>query len=116
MAIDGAGRVDLFARSNSTATVTIDAGVRRFLVASITINMIDPLIDFDRDNAVVGDIFLVDGVRTSPLLARGDHWGDPGAFSNVHPGSFRGVAQRITFRLRVFGPDAEAFAQAIVIV
>ena len=116
MAIDAGRAVNLFVVSNQTATVTVDLLQTRFFVASITINMIDSLIDFDRDNAVAADIFSVDGVRTAPLISGGDHWGGAGTFTNVHQASLVRFGRFVTFRLRGIGPDINACAQGVVVV
>ena len=116
MAIDGGSVRNLFVVSNQSTSVTVDLLQTRLFVASITVNMIDSLQTFDRDNAVAADIFSVDGVRTAPLISGGDHWGDAGAFSNVHQASVVRFGRFVTFRLRAFGPDINACAQAVVVI
>jgi hypothetical protein len=115
MAIDGAGRVTLFARPGVPQTVTLDLGVTRFFAAQVAINMLDSLTDYDRDNAVAADIILIDGRRTPTHISGGDHWGAPGAFSNVHLASLFGTGRTVTFRLRVMGPDESATAEGMVV-
>ena len=112
MAIDLARGTNLFAPSGQTRTVTFDLGQPRVFLASIAVNMIDSLTDFDRDNAIAADIFLVDNVRTATLISGGDHWGVAGAFTNVHQATVFRFARTVTFRLRAIGPDIEACAQA----
>src|SRR5262245_5515259 len=103
---------------NSTgwASVTINLGERRPFLAWATVTMIDSLTDFDRDNAVVADIFTVDGVLLPWRVANGDHWGPPGSASNVFPGAWVGFGSRINIWLRVFHiADLEAYGEAIVL-
>jgi hypothetical protein len=102
--------------STGNASVTIDLGYRRPFLAWATVTMIDSLTDFDRDNAVAADIFTVDGVRLPWQISGGDHWGAPGAGSNVYPGAWVGFGQRINIWLRVFHmSDLEAYGEAIVL-
>ena len=102
--------------STGSASVTINLGRPRPFLAWATVTMIDSLASFDRDNAVVADIFTVDGVRLSPRVSGGDHWGSPGSGSNVFPGAFAGFGQRINIWLRVFHiQDLEAYGEAIVL-
>jgi len=115
VAIDAGRGVNLFAPGGQTRTVTVDLGQTRLFVASIAVNMIDSLIDFDRDNAIAADIFLVDNVRTATLVSGGDHWGGAGAFTNVHQATVVRFARTVTFRLRAFNPDIEACAQGWVV-
>src|SRR5215211_2121317 len=102
MAIDTARVAPLFATPNApSSSVTIDLGERRRFLAFLTVNMVDPLIDFDRDNAIAADIFLIDGSRPPVRVFDGDHWGPLGSGSNVFPGAVFAFGQRITFFLRV---------------
>jgi hypothetical protein len=99
-----------------SSSTTIDLGFARPFVAFATITMVDSLIDYDRDNAVVADIFTVDGVRTPSRVNGGDHFGDPDTGSNVFPGAFVGFGRRIQFFLRAFHiEDLEAYGEAVVI-
>ena len=77
--------------------------------------MIDPTVDFDRDNAIAVDIFTIDGNRTAIRVFNGAHFGPQGAASNVFQGAAVGVGRRITCFLRVFGPDVAAAAEASVV-
>jgi hypothetical protein len=115
MAIDGGSRVNLFARPGVPMTFTLDLLQRRFFVAQVAINMLDSLIDYDRDNAVAADIVFVDGVRTPTNVSGGDHWGAPGLISNVHVASTFGTGRFVTFRLRVMGPDESAAAEGMAV-
>ncbi|MBA0124058.1 hypothetical protein H0B56_00705 [Haloechinothrix sp. YIM 98757] len=83
-------------------TVTVDLGTRRTFYAWCQITVIDSLADFDRDNAAAIDIVRVDGTLTPWRAAGGDHFGPPGAVSNVRESAMSGAGQRITFRLRAF--------------
>ncbi|MCI0428384.1 MAG: M14 family metallopeptidase [Nitrospiraceae bacterium] len=86
-------------------TVSVDLGRPRRFVAWGTVTMIDSLSDFDRDNAVVIEVYQVDGVETWKAVYGGDHWGPAGASSNVHQGAYVGYGQRITFRVRSLHSD-----------
>src|SRR5262245_17907229 len=102
--------------STGNASVTIDLGRPRPFLALAMTTMIDSLSNFDRDNAVVADIFTVDGVRLPPRVNGGDHWGPPGSGSNVFPGAFVGFGRRINIFLRVFHiSDLEAYGEAVVL-
>lgn len=80
------------------------------------LNMLDPLTDFDRDNAIVAEVYRVDGTSNKwSWVYGGDHWGDNCAFSNAHPGSANGHGRRITFRLRNFHTDLTAGAVVTVL-
>lgn len=117
MAIDTARILPLHVNINShSASGTIDLGTRRTFLAWITVNMIDPTINFDRDNAIAADIFTVDGALTSSRVNGGDHFGPPGSVANVFQGAFFGTGRRITFFLRVFGPDVNAAAECVVVI
>lgn len=118
MAIDAARVAPLFASpsAGSSDSVTIDLGSRRPFLAWITINMVDPTIDFDRDNAIAADIFLVDGSLTASRVSGGAHFGPSGSGSNVFQGAVFAVGRRITFYLRIFGPDVAAAGEAVVVV
>jgi len=108
---------ELFARKSSgTATVTIDLGTPRRFVAWGTITYLDPLSDFDSDNAAAIDITHVDGIRTNTRLYGGAHLGDNGAYSNLHETALVRTGRQITFRLRAFhSSDLECYGSAIVI-
>jgi hypothetical protein len=95
----------------------IDLGRPRQFLAWATVTMIDPTLGtFDRDNAVVADIYTVDGFATADRISGGDHWGPPGNSENVFPGAWVGFGQRVEFWLRVFHPrDLEAYGEAVVI-
>jgi hypothetical protein len=108
---------EMFAiNSTGNASVSIDLGRPRPFLAWATVTMIDSLSSFDRDNAIAADIFTVDGVRLSPRISGGDHWGPPGSGSNVFPGAITGFGRRISIFLRVFHiEDLEAYGDAIVV-
>ena len=74
-------KVDLFALKNEggSASATIDLGRRRPFLAWGSVSMVDPLTDFDRDNAYAFDIFTVDGNLTASRVFGGDHWGPQGS-------------------------------------
>jgi hypothetical protein len=71
--------------------------------------------DLDADNAAVVDITFVNGIRTNTQVFGGAHWGDNGAFSNVHDGALVRFGQSVTFRLRSIGPDLACFGCGVVI-
>jgi hypothetical protein len=117
VAIDAARILPLHVNINSTsASGTIDLGVARPFLAWMTVNMIDPTINFDRDNAIAADIFTVDGARTASRVFGGDHFGSSGSAANVFQGAFFGVGRRVTFFLRAFGPDVNAAAECVVVI
>ena len=105
----------LFVNSPATRSVTIDLGASATFVAWGSVTMVDPRTDFDRDNAVVIDIPFVNGLRTNTQVSGGDHWGDAGAFSNIHDSAIVRFARTVTFRIRTFGPDVDALGCGIVI-
>ena len=86
-------------------TVAVDLGRRRRFVAWADVTMVDSLSDFDRDNAVVAEVYQVDGAETWKAVFGGDHWGSAGSSSNVHQGAYVGYGQRITFRIRSMHAD-----------
>jgi len=97
--------------------VKFDLGRKRKFVAWGTITMVDSLKDLDDDNAVAIEVFKVDDVETWKAVSGGDHWGDPGASSNVHQGAFVGVGQTVTVRLRsMHREDLDAYGAATLIV
>jgi hypothetical protein len=101
---------------DGVATVTIDLGAPTVFLAWGTITSTDSLADFDRDNAAAIDIPFVDGARTSTRLSGGDHWGDSGAFSNLHQGALVRFGRFVTFRLRAFhAQDLDCFGYGVVI-
>jgi hypothetical protein len=97
-----------------TASVTINVGFQRPILAFITVTLVDSLIDYDFDNAIAADIFRVNGVLTTPLVS-GPKWGPPGSLNNVFQGAFVGSGTLINFFLRNRGPDIAALAEAVVI-
>jgi hypothetical protein len=116
MAIEGGSVAPLFATpSVRSASTTIDLGAPRLFVAWLTLNMIDPLDAFDRDNAIAADIFTIDGNRTATRVFDGDHFGPLGTGSNVFQGATFGFGQRIGFFLRVVGPGVAVAAEAVVV-
>lgn len=97
-------------------TVAIDLGRRQRFLAWGTITMIDALVDFDRDNAVVVEVFAVDGIETWRAVHGGAPWGPLGASSNVHQGAFVGEGQTVTFRLRsIHHGDLDAYGVGTVV-
>lgn len=98
-------------------SVAIDLGRRRRFLAFATVNMIDSLSEFDKDNAVVAEVFQVDGVETWRALHGGAHWGPAGDTANVHQGAFVGSGQRVVFRIRATHPDdLDAYGMGVVMV
>lgn len=91
--------------SGGTGTRLVDLGRQVRVLAWGQITMVDPLNDFDRDNAYSVEVFDVDGVRPGPLISGGRHWGSSEAPSNVHNGAWIGSAQRITFRISALHTD-----------
>jgi hypothetical protein len=111
-------RVNLFALKNEggSASATVDLGSTKRFLAFGSVTMIDPLTDFDRDNAVAFDIYKIDGVRTNYRIYGGDHFGDEGANKNVYEGAYVGYGRRIEFWLRsIHHQDLDTFGVGIVI-
>lgn len=103
--------------SGGSETATINLGSSKNFYAWCQINMVDSLADFDRDNAVVIDIYSVDGVRTSWRIRGGDHWGPANSPQNVLQGAMSGHGQRIMFRIRAMhSADLSAYGTGIVLV
>ena len=103
--------------SGVSGTATINLGSVRNFYAWCQVNMIDSLNNFDRDNAIVIDIFSVDGVRTNWRVSGGDHWGASNTASNVLEGAMSGRGQRITFRIRAMHTsDMAVYGTGIVLV
>ncbi len=109
---------NLFSGVNGgSETATIDLGSIQNFYAWCQINMVDSLSDFDRDNAVVIEIYQVDSVETWKIIYGGDHFGSNGSASNVHIGAISGRGRRITFRMRAMhSEDLSAFGTGIVLV
>lgn len=103
--------------TGSYGSVTVDLGRTRRFLAWADPTMIDALNDFDRDNAVVAEVFKVDGVETWRAVSGGRHWGSPGDEGNVHQGALVGSGRRVTFRIRSLTPhgDLEAYGMGIVV-
>jgi hypothetical protein len=108
---------EMFAVSpGGTSTVTIDLGASSVFLAWGIVTWIDPLNNFDRDNAVAIDIPFVDGTRTSSRLSGGDHLGAFGASTNLFEGALVRFGRTVTFRLRAFhSDDLNCFGYGIVI-
>ena len=103
--------------NGGSETATINLGTTRNFSAWCQVNMVDSLADFDQDNAVVIEIYQVDGAETWKTIYGGDHFGSEGSSSNVHPGAMSGSGQRITFRMRAMhSEDLSAFGTGIVLV
>jgi hypothetical protein len=111
-------KVDLFALKNlgGSASATIDLGHARPFFAWGSVTMVDSLNDFDRDNAYAFDIFTIDGVRTSPRVTGGEHWGTPGSGSNVFEGAVSGFGRFVNLWLRsIHSDDLDTFGVGIVL-
>ena len=114
-----AHRVNLFALKNEggSASATVDLGDSRRFMAWGSVTMIDPLSDFDRDNAFAFDIFTIDGNLTNSRVHGGEHWGSAGSGNNVFDGAVVGFGRRINFWLRsIHSADLDAFGVGIVLV
>lgn len=110
--------VSLFGLKNGggTGTATIDLGRSRSFIAWASVTMIDSLNDFDRDNAVVAEVFRVDGGETWRAVNGGAHWGAPGTASNVHQGAYVGFGRRVTFRIRSLNSaDLDSYGMGVVL-
>lgn len=104
--------------SEASETHTIDLGETRDFYAWCQINMVDSLANFDADNAVAIDIYMIDGVETTrSRIWGGRHWGAADSSSNVHDGAIAARGRRITFRLRAMhSSDLQAYGTGIVLV
>jgi hypothetical protein len=101
--------------ASGNASVTIDLGRTRPFLCWVNVTMTDSLAAFDRDNAVVADIFTIDGVQQPTRVFGGDHWGPNGSSNNVMPGARLGFGRFINCWLRVFHlSDLEAYGEAVV--
>src|SRR4051794_2417758 len=110
--------VSLWALKNSggSGTATIDIGRSRSFLAWATVTMVDSLNDFDSDNAVVSEVFQVDGAETWKAVSGGSHWGPAGASSNVHQGAYVGYGRTITFRIRsIHSADLDSYGMGTVL-
>lgn len=97
-------------------SVTVDLGRRRRFVAWATVTMVDSLNDFDADNAVVAEVFRVDGAEAWRAVHGGRHWGEAGASTNVHQGAYVGFGRRIMFRIRsLHAADLDSYGTGVVI-
>ena len=111
-------RVNLFALKNEggSASATVDLGRNRRFMAWGSVTMVDPLTDFDRDNAFAFDIFTVDGNLTSSRVHGGEHWGPSGSGNNVFDGAVTGFGRRVTFFLRsIHTSDLDSFGVCVVL-
>lgn len=100
-----------------TSRILSRARARRRFLAFGSVTMIDPLDDFDQDNAVAFDIYKIDGVKTGYRVYGGDHWGEARRAENVYDGAYVGYGQRIEFWLRsIHHQDLDAFGVGVVII
>jgi hypothetical protein len=106
-----------FDSTRGTDTVAIDLGSERRFLAWGMVNVIDSLVDFDRDNMCFVDVFEVDGNRTSWRAAGGDHCGSSSSPANVHDGAVVTRGRTVMFRM-VAGhhSDLSVSGYAIVLV
>lgn len=112
-------RVNLFALKNEggSASATVDLGANKRFMAWGSVTMVDPLTDFDRDNAFAFDIFTVNGNLTSQRIHGGEHWGPSGSTNNVFDGAVTGFGRRIEFWLRtIHSADLDTFGVGIVLI
>jgi hypothetical protein len=105
---------------SANASINVNLRFPRPFLAWATVTMVDSLNDYDRNNAVVADIFTVDGVRTPVRVFGGAHWGVLNDPENVFAGAFEGFGQNVLFFLRapilVNGDnDIAAHGEAIVL-
>ena len=110
--------VSLWALKNGggSGSATIDLGRNRSFLAWANVTMIDSLSDFDSDNAVVAEVFQVDGSETWKAVFGGAHWGAAGSSSNVHQGAYVGFGRRVTFRIRsIHSSDLDSYGMGIVV-
>lgn len=97
-------------------TVTIDLGRPRPFIAWGSVTMVDPLTDFDRDNAYALDIYQIDGATTGSKVSGGDHWGVSGHTENVYDGAVVGNGRFVRIDLRAkHSADLDAFGVGVVV-
>ena len=106
--------VNMFVPGGGTTSLDVDLGTSKPFFAYVAVTMIDPLIDFDRDNCVGVDVHSVDGNNSFATVSGGDHWGPSGADSNLRTGARSGTGRVIRFRLRSFGSDCSVSAVGVV--
>lgn len=104
--------VRLLADGNTVFDV-VNLGSPKRVVAFIYLRAINPRADFDSSDALLADIYRIDGgIPTSEQWSGGD-LGSPGDDANLLTGVYTGNAQEITFRLRS-REDASVWAVGIV--
>jgi hypothetical protein len=111
-------RVQLAALKNNggSASATIDLGANRPFLAWGSVTMVDPLTDFDRDNAYAFDIYTINGSKTPTAVYGGDHWGPLGSGSNVYQGAWVGYGRYINMWLRsIHTADLDTYGVGCVV-
>jgi hypothetical protein len=96
---------------------TIDLGADRDFLAWCVIGYVNGLYPgpWDFDNALVAEVFSVDGNRLD-ISAFGAKLEQQGSPDNLHQMAYRGRGQYVTFRLRVFDPkEMEAAMHGVVL-
>ena len=104
------------AGAGSRVTADVDLGTTKQFTAYSSITSIDSTSDFDYDNGLSVEVYMVDGVTTSNgwIYGAGSKWGPQGSDTNAHQPLVTGTGRVITFRLASLGPDLTASAFGVV--
>ena len=103
--------------SGGSDSITFDLGAKKNFLVWGSVTMVDPLADFDKDNAYAFDVYTVDGSRTQSKVSGGDHWGPSGSFNNVYEGAKVGYGRYVTCWLRAMhSSDLDVLGVAVIIV
>ena len=98
------------------ATAEVDLGSPRQFTAYCSLSLINSTSDFDYDNGVSVEVYMVDGAETNWWFegASGKWGGSGGDPNNAYQPMASQVGRVITFRLAALGPDVQAMAFGIV--
>jgi hypothetical protein len=111
-----AHRINIWNFGDGYELATVDLGRSRSFLAWGSITFTDPLTDYDRDNGVAIEVYMVNGVRVGYVASGGAHLKSPGDYRNLRPGAYRGYGRRVTFRLRTFHvSDLESYGVGCVL-
>jgi hypothetical protein len=114
-----AARVSLWGLKNSGGCEVkrVVFAESRPLIAWVQCSMVDPLTDFDKDNAWAAEIIEVDENRVDTKVHGGAHWGSNGSPNNVHHGAYAATARSVTFRVSAtHTADLDVFGVGCVLI
>ena len=105
-------QVEMFASPNSgRVTSQVDLGFARPFTASCTIASINSTDTFDGHSAAYAEVYSVDGVPTTVLLAgNGSNFGPPGDPRNMHWPYASGFGRIVVFAVNQSGPHVDVVA------